>query len=565
MDKEKRVFFQVLFLIFVLSSFGCSNNEAKAIKNAQIAEQYCEKAIVFYRNGDVDKAVENWEKAIEVDPQFVRALSNLGAAYKDKGMYDKAIAACEKAIQIDPAYIMAYSNLGGAYVSNNMNDQAVDILKKCIAIAPNFMDAYCNLAIAYENKGMRNEAISLLEAAIKRSAHHAQARSILSTLYMKAEITGFEEKHKNSLFPQKYDWDADMFYSGGKKERLNKAIEQLEKIIEINPKDMEKRCELADLYVLNWMKDKAILEYKKVLEMDPNFVNARYSLGIIYEGLKKWSDAIFEYEKVAELNPQYERVNPHLTNLYLRRGLQLAVTGDFNQAGECIKKIIKLEPEKEIEGFNAVEWLKVIEDSMPGKIKDKAAVLFFEGCRSFNDDLVFSSAAIKIREALKLEPDNKFFNYYLGYLNTCYGGEYVEINPGRESFKEAVSALQKAIKIDPQYWRAHSKLGLAYFYLGLYDESIAAGVKALSIEPNKYEIHNLLGMDYYAGKKNYAEAVKYFNAAIAIDPGISTGYYNVGLAYLGLLDKENALKQYNKLKDMGKDIIADILMEKIKE
>jgi len=60
---------------------------------------------------DYDKAIEYYEKIIELYPNDAEAYYNMGFAYSNKSDYDKAIECYKKAIILNPDYAEAYNNL----------------------------------------------------------------------------------------------------------------------------------------------------------------------------------------------------------------------------------------------------------------------------------------------------------------------------------------------------------------------------------------------------------------------------------------------------------------------
>lgn len=58
-------------------------------------------------NPDINKAIENLEKALELDEKFINALFAMAAAYKKLGDYHKALEYLEKLLQIEPQAIQA--------------------------------------------------------------------------------------------------------------------------------------------------------------------------------------------------------------------------------------------------------------------------------------------------------------------------------------------------------------------------------------------------------------------------------------------------------------------------
>lgn len=65
--------------------------------------------------GEYDKAIEDFNSAIEIDPKFPNPYCLRGTSYRKKGKLDKAIESCSKAIELKPDYGKAYYERGLAY------------------------------------------------------------------------------------------------------------------------------------------------------------------------------------------------------------------------------------------------------------------------------------------------------------------------------------------------------------------------------------------------------------------------------------------------------------------
>jgi len=76
----------------------------------------------------------------------------LGHAHMKKGLYDRAILDFNKALEIDPEHAMAYNNRGYAYNAKGLYDLAISDLNKALEINPRYADAYNNRGHAYYNK-----------------------------------------------------------------------------------------------------------------------------------------------------------------------------------------------------------------------------------------------------------------------------------------------------------------------------------------------------------------------------------------------------------------------------
>ena len=67
------------------------------------------------QKGDFDRAIEDFNKAIDLKPDYAKAYYNRGIAYGDKGDFDRAIEDFNKAIDLNPDYAKAYYSRGIAY------------------------------------------------------------------------------------------------------------------------------------------------------------------------------------------------------------------------------------------------------------------------------------------------------------------------------------------------------------------------------------------------------------------------------------------------------------------
>jgi tetratricopeptide (TPR) repeat protein len=69
----------------------------------------------YYLLNDLDNAIVNYKKALELNPQKVEAYYNLGNSYCTKENFNDAIDYYTKAISLDPMHEPAVYNLGYAY------------------------------------------------------------------------------------------------------------------------------------------------------------------------------------------------------------------------------------------------------------------------------------------------------------------------------------------------------------------------------------------------------------------------------------------------------------------
>jgi len=105
-----------------------------------------------------DEAIAEFNKAIEIDPDFADAYYNRGIANSKKGNLEKAISDYSKAIEINPRDSDAYFNRGLVYHKKNNLDKAISDYTKVIQISPNVTETYYNRALDYFLKEEYDEA-----------------------------------------------------------------------------------------------------------------------------------------------------------------------------------------------------------------------------------------------------------------------------------------------------------------------------------------------------------------------------------------------------------------------
>ena len=101
--------------------------------------------IAYSDLGNKEKAIECYEKAIEIKPDYALVFNNMGSTYDAKGNKEKAIECYEKAIEIKPDDALAFNNMGSAYDDLGNKDKAIECYEKAIEIKPDYEYAWMSL------------------------------------------------------------------------------------------------------------------------------------------------------------------------------------------------------------------------------------------------------------------------------------------------------------------------------------------------------------------------------------------------------------------------------------
>lgn len=117
---------------------GCTaiieRGKRESQKNRAIA--YWSRGNTFYLKRQLDEAIADYNKAIQLNPEFALAYYGRGSAYNEKGEFVRAIADADRVIEINPQDPEAYANRGSAYVAKGDKDQAIADYRKALQIDP---------------------------------------------------------------------------------------------------------------------------------------------------------------------------------------------------------------------------------------------------------------------------------------------------------------------------------------------------------------------------------------------------------------------------------------------
>jgi len=155
------------------------------VSNSSIskAQEYLEKAYKLQMDGRYEDAISNYKKSIEYFPT-PEAHTFLGWAYSFLGDLDTAIEECKKAIDIDSDYGNPYNDIGSYLIQQGNYEEAITWLE--IALKSKRYDsphyAHLNLGRAYELKGLWFEALEEYKTAMKMDPDYGLAKKLYYTL-----------------------------------------------------------------------------------------------------------------------------------------------------------------------------------------------------------------------------------------------------------------------------------------------------------------------------------------------------------------------------------------------
>lgn len=136
-------------------------------EGAQVAEARHNLAFAQHMQGDLSGAMQQYEAAIALKPDYTRPLTNLGVLYREQGKFEQAEALLLRAAQSDPAAVEPLSNLGLVYADKGQPHQAIQAYQAALQLDAGVAEIWLNLGLAQRDAGQRDQAVRSLQRALQ--------------------------------------------------------------------------------------------------------------------------------------------------------------------------------------------------------------------------------------------------------------------------------------------------------------------------------------------------------------------------------------------------------------
>jgi len=323
---------------------------------------------------------------------------------------------------------------------------------------------------------------------------------------------------------------------------FQEALKDFNRAIEIKPKeisldriyDLRGNCyeDLGD-------REKAIKDYEKAIEINPSLVSAHHRRGSILSiwGMMSNDTKVDTTERLTLAVEEFDFViqcQPENIHVYEQRGRARALLYDEVGAIEDFSICIQHNPNDYIaykeraQSFAQLgrnkdalnDWQEVLEICLAkGDTEScETANFFIKSCQNKQDSPKSVTTSPKqesefdfeAREAEIPSDDTSSSSQATSYFNL--GGKLYD----QGEVTEAISALQQAIQLDPNYAMAYCILGIILKNSNLLDESVKAFTKAVEINPKDSCFYGHLGF-VLADLDRLSEALEVFQKAVHLN------------------------------------------------
>ncbi len=380
---------------------------------------------------------------------------------------------------------------------------AVEEYKTALSADPNSPELNDELADLYFRTGQARDAESTARGLLKISPDDIDAHRLLGRIYLR----------------QLSEAQNAVSSSSPNGNTLDQAIGEFEKIISLDPKSVEDRMVLGQLYTVKHQNDKAEAQFKAARDIDPDSeevvlnlsrlyaengdlahaakviesvaVSERtpkmeFALGAIYDQLKRPKDAIDAYKRAADLDPD---------DVHTMGALAQALLND-NQLDAALKEF---------------QQIATADPEDTGALIHIGEILRRQG--------KYEDALTAVKKAVKKDPDSPEAGYNEGLLLDVLG-RYDESAQVYEHMVDLTSHANGAYTADEKNNRAIflERLGAVYHEQNKVDEAIATYQKMIELGGD-YSLRGYQGeVDVYRDAKMFDKAIENSRKAVEANP-----------------------------------------------
>jgi pentatricopeptide repeat protein len=219
------------------------------------------------------EALEEFGRALDIDPNYVRSIAGLARTYIAMDSTDKARQQWERAISVSPDMAELHFHVGFSYYAQGRVDDAIASWKEAARLQPELPQPYFQMGIAHEDKGEYQEAQAAYEQAMSVNPQYVLANYNLGHLYKKmGRIDDAVEQFRQAIetnpnFGDAYNSLAWLYAQEGT--NLDEGVELINKALEMDESRGAYWDTLAELYIRKGQLEEAREIFRRMIKREP--------------------------------------------------------------------------------------------------------------------------------------------------------------------------------------------------------------------------------------------------------------------------------------------------------
>lgn len=519
------------------------------LRNYERALSFFEEAIVADQNfidayrsaiacydalGRSRETLSLYQQAIERAPADKKLHYNLALTYLEIKDYDRVVLYLEKALEIDPFYTKATTQLETIQAYLQRQEVATTVVESPTPAQPHAEERqyYQNALDAYKQKDY--------QICLDRLAQYKGTIALPNTSYLKGialqqlgEQAAAKEAYQQALHlaPNHLNSHLNlgrMYYN--ERDFVN-ASRHLTKAYAQRLNDHELLYALAKAYHHQPTEQtQAIQLLNEYLQYQPKNGEAWRLLGNSYSTLDQPKRAAQAYDRARQFaivdDALSERIKQSVA-LYGKKASEMAKQGDYKGAIIVLERAVKEHPQEASLYFNlGLNYLEVR--------NMKQAQL------QFTRTIELEPSHAKSYQALGLlyyeqEKYRESGTYYLAAIKAGKIDDIVYYKLGNcwfrlNRFQKAEEAYQKAIELNPQQKRYYMALGLTYLKRSEHHEAITAYKRAYELDPNCLDCRYHIAIAWF-NMQELDRCIKICEEILERDDAFAKAYLLMGHCY----------------------------------
>ncbi|UZR94084.1 tetratricopeptide repeat protein [Chondrinema litorale] len=319
------------------------------VKNKEGAELLASRGSVYMSKNDYTNAMKDFNKAIELDPEYSVAYYQRGVLNVKMDRIEKASEDFSKARRagLEDQYLnsikeitLDFYNLGkNAFTSQNY-EQAKLYFDKALVIDPYFSEGWYEMGQLYALEYNREEAIKMYSNAIQNDIKYGEAyfeRGTMKLLIEDFKGAVFDFEKTNEILPGKVEallGMGDAYMGLGE---YSNAVLAYNRAYKQNSSDPEIMNRLGYALYKNDSYKEAIKLFDEAIKENKIFAEAYFKRGMAYAATQDFKSAIKDFDEAVSLGYEAKMANFEIGNAY-------QLQGDHKKAVNYYTDAISLDP-----------------------------------------------------------------------------------------------------------------------------------------------------------------------------------------------------------------------------